>query len=357
MLKTHKPAELEYAASPDQSAAAPAHHPVIIVGAGPVGLAAAIDLAVRGVRPVVLDQDSRVSAGSRAVSYAKRTLEILDRLGCGDAVVRRGVAWSHGRVFLRERQIFSFNLTTDEGHRRPPFVNLQQYHLEEILIARARELKLVDLRWQHCVRGVEAADDRATLTVETPDGPYQMSCDWLVAADGARSTVRSALDLPLQTSAPGDRFLTADVVMKAEFPSERWFWFDPPFHPNRSVLLHRQADDVWRIEFQLGPEADADEERKPESVIARVKAMLGDEREFELESVEVYAFGCGRMDSFRHGRILFAGDAAHRVAPFGARGANSGIQDADNLAWKLALVLARPRAGAVAGPPPARRRV
>ncbi|KAB2839719.1 MAG: NAD(P)-binding protein, partial [Burkholderiales bacterium] len=149
MLKTHKPAELEYAASPDQSAAAPAHHPVIIVGAGPVGLAAAIDLAVRGVRPVVLDQDSRVSAGSRAVSYAKRTLEILDRLGCGDAVVRRGVAWSHGRVFLRERQIFSFNLTTDEGHRRPPFVNLQQYHLEEILIARARELKLVDLRWQH----------------------------------------------------------------------------------------------------------------------------------------------------------------------------------------------------------------
>jgi len=340
MLKTQKPAELEYAASPDQSAAAPAHHPVIIAGAGPVGLAAAIDLAVRGVRSVVLDQDRRVSAGSRAVSYAKRTLEILDRLGCGDAIVRRGVSWSHGRVYLRDRQIYGFNLAAEEDHRRPPFVNLQQYHLEETLIARAREVKLVDLRWQHRVAGVEAADDRVTLTVETPDGPYAVSCEWLVAADGARSTVREALAIPLETSAAADRFLTADVVMKAEFPSERWFWFDPPFHPNRSVLLHREADDVWRIEFQLGPDADADAERKPDSVAARVKAMLGDEREFEIASVDVYAFACGRMASFRHGRVLFAGDAAHQVAPFGARGANSGIQDADNLGWKLALVLA-----------------
>lgn len=340
MPNTHKPAELEYVASPDQSKATPAHHPVIVVGAGPVGLAAAIDLATRGVATVLLDEDRRVSGGSRAVSYAKRTLEILDRLGCGDAVARRGVSWSHGKVYVRDRQIYGFNLLADEGHRRPPFVNLQQYHLEELLIARAREAKLVDLRWQNRVVGVEAQEDRVALEVETPDGRYALSCDWLVAADGARSMVRGALGLELTTSAAADRFLTADVVMKAEFPSERWFWFDPPFHPNRSVLLHRQPDDVWRIEFQLGPDADPDEERKPDNVGARVRTMLGDDREFEIASVEVYTFRCGRIDAFRHGRVLFAGDAAHQVAPFGARGANSGIQDADNLGWKLALVLA-----------------
>ena len=137
-----------------------------------------------------------------------------------------------------------------------------------------------------------------------------------------------------------DRFLIADVVMKADFPAERWFWFDPPFHPGQSVLLHKQADNVWRIDFQLGWQADPVEEKKPENVIPRIKAMLGDEREFELEWVSVYTFQCRRMNRFTHGRVLFVGDAAHQVSPFGARGANSGIQDADNLSWKLKLVMA-----------------
>jgi 3-(3-hydroxy-phenyl)propionate hydroxylase len=136
-----------------------------------------------------------------------------------------------------------------------------------------------------------------------------------------------------------DRFLIADVVMKADFPAERWFWFDPPFHPGQSVLLHKQADSVFRIDFQLGWDADPEEEKKPENVLPRIKAMLGDEREFELEWVSVYTFQCRRMGRFNHGRVLFVGDAAHQVSPFGARGANSGLQDADNLGWKLKLVI------------------
>jgi 3-(3-hydroxy-phenyl)propionate hydroxylase len=136
-----------------------------------------------------------------------------------------------------------------------------------------------------------------------------------------------------------DRFLIADVIMKAQFPAERWFWFDPPFHRNQSVLLHREADDVWRIDFQLGWDVDPEQEKKPENVIPRIRAMLGDGRDFELEWVSVYTFQCRRMSRFNHGRVLFAGDAAHQVSPFGARGANSGIQDADNLVWKLALVI------------------
>jgi 3-(3-hydroxy-phenyl)propionate hydroxylase len=125
----------------------------------------------------------------------------------------------------------------------------------------------------------------------------------------------------------------------ATFKTERWFWFDPPFHRNQSVLLHKQADDVWRIDFQLGWQADPELEKDPGRVIPRIQAMLGAEVEFSLEWVSVYTFQCRRMERFAHGRVIFAGDAAHQVSPFGARGANSGIQDVDNLGWKLDLIL------------------
>ncbi len=177
------------------------------------------------------------------------------------------------------------------------------------------------------------------LRVETPDGDYWLSCDWLVVADGAKSTVRALLGLESEGQVFRDRFLIADIHMRSDFPAERWFWFDPPFHRNQSALLHRQADDVWRIDFQLGWDADPDEERKPERILPRLRAMLGPKAEFDIEWASVYTFQCRRLAKFRHGRVLFAGDAAHLVSPFGARGANSGIQDADNLVWKLALVL------------------
>jgi 3-(3-hydroxy-phenyl)propionate hydroxylase len=166
-----------------------------------------------------------------------------------------------------------------------------------------------------------------------------MQCDWLVAADGSKSAVRQLLGLEWEGQVFHDRFLIADIHMKSDFPTERWFWFDPPFHPHQSTLLHRQADDVWRIDFQLGWDADPEEERKPERILPRLRAMLGNDADFEIEWASVYTFQCRRMQRFRHGRVLFAGDAAHVVSPFGARGANSGIQDADNLAWKLDLVM------------------
>ena len=197
----------------------------------------------------------------------------------------------------------------------------------------------VDLRWRSKVTAVTPRDDGVTVRVHTPDGDYLLEADWLVAADGARSPIRNLMGLDIEGKVFRDRFLIADVIMKAQFPAERWFWFDPPFHRNQSVLLHREADDVWRIDFQLGWDVDPEQEKKPENVIPRIRAMLGDGRDFELEWVSVYTFQCRRMSRFNHGRVLFAGDAAHQVSPFGARGANSGIQDADNLVWKLALVI------------------
>jgi len=314
-------------------------HPVVVVGAGPVGLAAAIDLAQRGTPVLLLDDDKTVSVGSRGLCYAKRTLEVLDRLGCAQPVVEKGVTWNVGRTFLETEEVFHFNLLPEAGHERPGMVNLQQYYLEEYLVKRAQALPNLQMRWEHKVTAVQPDADGATLTVQTADGSFTLRTDWLVVADGARSPIRRLLGLDIEGKVFQDRFLIADVVMKADLPTERWFWFDPPFHPGQSVLLHREADNVWRIDFQLGWDADPEAEKQPERVIPRIQAMLGPEREFTLEWVSVYTFQCRRMKRFRHGRVLFAGDAAHQVSPFGARGANSGIQDADNLGWKLQLVL------------------
>ena len=342
MLSTYQYPKFEYRCPPELSAGAEAqvvHHPVVVVGAGPVGLAAAIDLAMQGQRVLLIDNDDTVSIGSRGVCYAKRTLEVLDRLGCGEEMVAKGVTWNVGRTFFREDEVYNFNLCPQPDHHRPGMINLQQYYLEDYLVQRASTLPQLEMRWKSNVVSVSPGEDMVTLKVETPDGIYHLETDWLVVADGARSPIRTMLGLDIEGKVFMDRFLIADVVMKADFPTERWFWFDPPFHRNQSVLLHRQADNVFRIDFQLGWDADPQEEKKPEKVIPRIKAMLGDEREFELEWVSVYTFQCRRMHDFRHGRVMFVGDAAHQVSPFGARGANSGIQDSDNLVWKLKLVM------------------
>ena len=316
----------------------PQHKPLVIVGAGPVGLAAAIDARLKGLDVLLLDEDDSVSFGSRAVCYAKRTLEILDRLGVGESLCEKGVSWNIGRTYVQEEEVYQFNLVPEAGHKRPGMINLQQYYLEEALVNRALELG-VDVRWNCKAVGVKSEATRAIVEIDSPEGKFSVSADWLIVADGARSPIRQMLGLDIEGHVFKDRFLIADVVMKVDFPAERRLWFNPPFHPGQSVLLHKQADNVWRIDFQLGWDADPEEERKPEKVLPRLKTMFGNDTEFELEWVSIYTFQCRRMKEFRHQRLLFVGDAAHQVSPFGARGANSGLQDADGLIWKLALVM------------------
>jgi 3-(3-hydroxy-phenyl)propionate hydroxylase len=339
MLKTYNYPKFEYRTPPEIASGQILKVPVVVVGAGPVGLGAALDLQLHDIPVLLLDEDDTVSIGSRGVCYAKRALEILDRYDVGEAVCNKGVSWNVGRTFFREEEVYNFNLVPEPDHHRPGMVNLQQYYLEEYMATRAASRPNVELRWKNKVVSVTQTGKTVTLKVETDDGFYTVETDWLIAADGARSPIRRMLGLEVEGKIFMDRFLIADVVMKADFPAERWFWFDPPFHPGQSVLLHKQADSVFRIDFQLGWDADPEEEKKPENVLPRIKAMLGDEREFELEWVSVYTFQCRRMGRFNHGRVLFVGDAAHQVSPFGARGANSGLQDADNLGWKLKLVI------------------
>lgn len=340
MLQTYHYPEFKYVPPEDLTTGISTRKPAVVIGAGPIGLTAALDLAAQGVPVVVVDDNNTVSIGSRAVCYAKRALEVWDRLGVAAPMVEKGIGWHIGKVFRDEDMVYQFDLLPEADHKMPAFINLQQYYLEEYLVERCASLgNLIDIRWKNKVVGLENHDDHVTLSINTPDGDYALEADWVIACDGAKSEVRGMIGASFEGQAFHDRFLIADVVMKADFPTERWFWFNPPFHRGQSVLLHKQCDNVWRIDFQLGWDADPEEEKKPEKVIPRLKAMLGENTEFELEWVSVYQFACRRMDHFRHGRLLFAGDAAHQVSPFGARGANTGVQDIDNLAWKLKRVM------------------
>jgi 3-(3-hydroxy-phenyl)propionate hydroxylase len=324
----------------DRTGANAAEHPVVVVGAGPVGLSLAIDLAQRGQPVVLLDDADRIGEGSRAICFSKRSLEFWDRLGVGGRMVDKGVVWSVGKIFHGASQLYQFNLLPEQGHKRPAFINLQQFHAEAYLVDRVQELSAIDLRWRNMVTGLEQRNDHSVLTIETPDGAYRLRANYVVACDGARSSLRQMVGAEFTGRVFEDQFLIADVKMTAEFPTERWFWFDPPFHAGRSALLHKQPDDIWRIDLQLHPDADPAIEKRPENVRPRIARMLG-HTNFEFEWISLYKFQCRRMDQFIHGRVIFAGDAAHQVSPFGARGANSGLEDAENLAWKLDRVLRR----------------
>lgn len=338
-----KKVAFDYRRHADQDAVKPARRPVVVVGAGPVGLSLALDLAQKGTPVVVLSASATLSAGSRAICFAKRTLEVFDRLGCADPMVDKGVSWNVGRVYFGAEEVYRFDLLPESDHERPAFINLQQYYVEGYLLQRAAALDNVEVRWQNKVVGLTQDENGATLVIETPEGNYELQADYVAACDGARSPMRAMLGQESKGRSFRDRFLIADITMDVDLPVERRFWFDPPFHPGQSVLLHKQADGEWRVDFQLGWDADPVAEREPERIRPRVQAVLDSighpGMKFDITWASVYTFACLRMERFRQGRVLFAGDSAHGVSPFGARGANSGIQDAENLAWKLSAVL------------------
>lgn len=315
-------------------------YPFVIVGSGPIGLALALDLARQGHLVTLVTAFDFIAAGSKGICYSKQSLDILDRLGVGKRVIEKGVTWNIGKVFWKDKPnpVYQFDMLPIKDQKNPGFVNIQQYYIEDYLVDALEEMDNVDIRWGHTVTEVDVQDDHVVLGIETLDGTYQMSASYILACDGSRSTVRECMGLDFQGRIFEDNFLIADIKLKHEHPSERWFWFDPPFCKGGTALLHKQPDDVWRLDFQLGWDIDREAATQEENVEPFVRGMLGDV-EFSKEWYSVYTFQCRRMERFVHGPVIFVGDSAHLVSPFGARGANSGFSDAENLAWKLNLVL------------------
>ncbi len=321
----------------------PARSPVVIVGGGPVGLATALGLANYGVPSVLIEADAGVCSGSRAICISRRSLEIIERLGAIKGFLDKGLPWAGGRSFYRETEVLHFTMPQDENQKLPPMVNLAQYHIEQFLLDAAEsKADLIDIRWQTRVTGVSARADGVTLNLSTPGGSYDLDADWLVASDGGRSTVRDSLGLQLKGTSYEGRYVIVDIELKSDRPTERLAYFDPPSNPGSTVLVHKQPDNVWRIDYQLREDEDPEEAVKTENVIPRVQSllqMMGESGEWSPIWITIYKAHALTMEKYREGRVLFAGDAAHLVPIFGVRGANSGIDDADNLAWKLAFVV------------------
>jgi len=335
--------EYPFVEPPDLHAAAPRRYPVVIVGAGLAGLTLAADLSQRGVHCVVLDEDNTIGvrgASSRGIVYVQRTLEIMRRLGLYERIRAKGVTWSAGKILAGDEVLYEYDFQPASISEQPPFINLQQFYLEWYLVDRIIELGQAELRWKNRVVGAENHTDHVTLQVDTPAGPYTLEADWVIAADGVNSSVRHLLQLPEHTERGHDRWCITDVRFQRTRLNERWTWVEAPFNENRAVWQHLMADDVWRLDFQMAPDADPAEVSRPDVARERVARMLGPDVAFDLVWVGPYSYRTMLMERFRHGRLMFIGDAAHAKSPFGARGGNSGIQDADNLGWKLALVLA-----------------
>jgi 3-(3-hydroxy-phenyl)propionate hydroxylase len=312
--------------------------PVIIVGAGPTGMTAALDLAQHGIRSIILDEDHVLSEGSRAIAYSSATLAAWERLGAAEAMLAKGVSWSVRHTYFRERELYTQNFPIPGPGFLPRFFNLQQYYVERYLLDRIEVTPLIDLRWDHKVTACRNDPDGVVLQVNTPQGGQEFQGRYVLACDGARSTMRKLLNLPFPGVTHQDHFIIADIRVDLQSPPEPRFFFDHPTNPGQTVLIHPQPDGIWRFDWQVGPDVDIKVERDPQKMDQRIRSLIGN-LPYEIVWLSDYRFHQRLLDQFRHGQIFFLGDAAHLVAPFGARGMNSAVADVENLVWKLALVL------------------
>ena len=319
--------------------------PVTIVGAGPIGMVAALTLARYGQPSVIVDAKHTFNDGSRAICVARSSftaLQLLDVLG---PFLDKSLPWASGRSFFRGRQILEFFMPDSATERHRPMYNIEQQYIEKFLHDGVAANPLIDMRWRtECTGVAEAEDgDGVALTLRDPDGPYEMRTDWLLAADGARSPIRSMMGLRLAGQNFEGRYIIADIQMENPVPVERFALFDPDARPGSTVLVHQQPDNIWRIDYQLRDDEDEDEALREENIRAAVQKVLdecGYDAPWELEWWSVYSANTLLLDGYRHGRTIFIGDSAHIVPIFGVRGFNNGVLDGVNIGWKLAWHLA-----------------
>lgn len=321
----------------------PSRQQVVIVGSGPSGMVTALELARYGVRSVVLESELQVSAGSRAIVFTRRSMEILQQVGVADRMVENGLPWQFGNSYYRGQRVFRMEAPHDADDRFGPMLNIQQQYMEQYLLEACEASDLIDFRWGNKVVKVSQDAQTATLEIDTPEGTYTLETDWLVAADGGRSGIRQGFSLKMEGASYEGLFVIADIKVDLPLPTERLAFFDPEWNPGNTILMHREPHGIWRLDYQLPAGETPEEALAPESLKSRIDAQLAmigyPGIAWELDWSSVYSARTLTLPSYVHGRTLFTGDAAHLLPIFGVRGANTGFQDAQSLAWHLAMVV------------------
>ncbi len=318
-------------------------HPVVIVGSGPAGMVTALELARHGVASVVLSAELQFSQGSRAICFTRRSMEILQQVGVDHRMTEGGLPWRFGNSYYRGQRVFRMEAPHDEDDRFFPIINVQQQFMEEYLHDACVASPLIDFRWGNKVNAVAQKDGYAVLEVDTPEGPYALESTWVVAADGGRSGIRSAMNLAMEGASYEGFFVIADIRIDLPYPTERLAFFDPDWNPGNTILMHREPHGIWRVDYQLPPGETPEDALQPESMKARIDAqltMIGHAGlKWEMDWSSVYSARTLTLPDFVHGSVIFTGDAAHLLPIFGVRGANTAFQDAQSLGWHLAYVV------------------
>ena len=317
--------------------------PVVIVGSGPSGMVSALELARHGVASVILESELQVSQGSRAIVFTRRSMEILQQVGVAHRMSSNGLPWRFGNSFYRGQRVFRMEAPHDADDRFYPLLNIQQQYMEEYLYDACRASELIDFRWGNRVEKVEQQAAGVQVVVDTPEGPYTLEADWLIAADGGRSGIRTAMDLQMEGASYEGRFVIADIRVDLPLPTERLAFFDPEWNPGNTVLMHREPHGIWRVDYQLPEGETAEDALRPESLKARIDALLAQIGHagvpWEMDWNSVYSARTLTLPDYVPGRVIFTGDAAHLLPIFGVRGANTAFQDAQSLGWHLAFVV------------------